>query len=256
MKSKISICIPTYEMRGLGVLYLKHNFEIFRKQTFRDFEVIISDHSKDDSIRNLCEEYSTHLQILYIRNETNHGNSSANINNAMRHAQGHIIKILFQDDFLYDEKSLEDIDKNFNTEKYGWFLTGCEHTKNGIEFIRPFFPRYFNGIHRGKNTISSPSVLSIKNEKIIFFDENLIWLMDVDYYKRCYNAFGKPQIINTIGIVNRLSPNQLSNTLSIQRKESEYLYIIKKHEKKIWYQFFRITRFFRYLKYIWKKKQK
>ena len=39
----ISIAIPTYEMHGHGVEYLRHQFNIFSKQTFQDFEVVISD---------------------------------------------------------------------------------------------------------------------------------------------------------------------------------------------------------------------
>ena len=80
----------------------------------------------------------------------------------------------------------------------------------------------------GKNTISSPSVLTIKNEKPLLFDEKLIWLMDVDYYKRCYNKFGNPKIINNINVVNRIGLHQVSNSivnLSIKIKETIYMLI-------------------------------
>ena len=45
--SEISVCIPTYEFRGEGVRYLTEIFDGLRKQTFQDFEIVISDHSKD-----------------------------------------------------------------------------------------------------------------------------------------------------------------------------------------------------------------
>ena len=51
----ISICIPTYEMHGKAKELLKRNFEILLKQTYKKFEVIISDNSEDGVVKNLCE---------------------------------------------------------------------------------------------------------------------------------------------------------------------------------------------------------
>lgn len=229
---KISICIPTYEMNGLGIKFLKNNLDIFTKQKFQDFDVVVSDHSQNNEIEKLCLEYKNILDIHYYKNNENLGNSSANINNAIKKASGKIIKILFQDDFLYNENSLKDISENFDIEKDFWLITACEHTKDGISFIRPFYPTYNHNIHLGKNTISSPSVLSIKNNDPLLFDENLKWLMDCDYYKRCYNNFGKPKILNTISVVNRMGGHQISNTLANQDlRFYEYKYILKKYER-------------------------
>ena len=228
----LSICIPTYEMSGKGNVFLEHSFKILLNQTFKDFEVVISDHSKTDVIKNLCHKYENKLDIHYIRNLNNIGNSSTNTNNAIRNAKGKLIKILFQDDFLYDEKSLENIVKSFNLKKDHWLITACEHSKDGINFYKPFYPRYHNKIHLGKNTISSPSVLTIKNENPLLFDENLIWLMDCDYYKRCYEKFGKPKILKKINVVNRTGEHQISNTLVNKNlKNKEYDYILKKYNE-------------------------
>ncbi len=100
-------------------------------------------------------------------------------------------------------------------------------------FFTPFYPTYNDQIHLGKNTISSPSVLTIKNNNPLLFDENLIWSMDCDYYKRCHDAYGDPHILNTINVVNRVGPHQISNTaLDLKRKEEEYAYILKKYQVK------------------------
>ena len=60
----ISICIPTYEMKGKGVEYLEYSFNILYSQTYTDFEIIISDHSLSNEIKDLCEQWS---QILNIK---------------------------------------------------------------------------------------------------------------------------------------------------------------------------------------------
>lgn len=225
----ISICIPTYEMGGQGHMFLKKSFEILTNQTFKDFNVIVSDHSKDNFIEGLCVQYENKLNIKYYKNTEKRGSSSANINNAIKNADGKLIKILFQDDFLFNERSLEEIVKNFDTEKDNWLVTACTHSKDGVNFFNPIYPIYNNLIHLGKNTISSPSVLTIKNENPLFFDENLLWLMDVDYYKRCYNKFGNPKIINEINVVNGIGLYQVSSSMvNTLVKIKELIYIVKK----------------------------
>ena len=40
---EISVCIPTYEFKGKGVKYLDDIFDGLRKQTFQDFDIVVSD---------------------------------------------------------------------------------------------------------------------------------------------------------------------------------------------------------------------
>ncbi len=209
----ISICIPTYEMGGKGHIFLKQSLDILTGQSFKDFNVIISDHSKDNLVEGVCSEYGKKLRINYYKNNEKYGCSSANVNNAISKADGRLIKILFQDDLLFNADSLKQIADNFDVNNDKWLLTGCIHSEDGINFFKPFFPKYNSLIHLGNNTISSPSVLTIKNDRPLFFDEKLIWLMDCDYYKRCFNEFGEPKILEEINVVNRIGPHQISNTL-------------------------------------------
>lgn len=229
----ISVCIPVYDMHGVGHIFLKHSLDILRTQTFTDFDVVISDYSQTDLIKNLCDEYQKLLPVKYHKNLDPTGGMSANTNNAIKNATGKLIKIIFQDDFLYDEKSLAVIAQNFDLAKDHWLVTACEHSKDGKTFFRPFYPTYNDQIHLGKNTISSPSVLTIKNESpLLLFDTKLKWLMDCDYYKRCFEKFGSPKIINTITVVNRIGDHQVSNTEATPTlRQKEYKYVLKKfHE--------------------------
>ena len=65
--------MPTYETFGRGCEFLEFQFQILMKQTFKDFEVVISDHSKNEEIKNLCERYSDKLKVVYIHNPLNRG---------------------------------------------------------------------------------------------------------------------------------------------------------------------------------------
>jgi glycosyltransferase involved in cell wall biosynthesis len=226
-KPLISIAIPTYEMHNKGGEYLNFALNGIFHQTYKDIEVVVSDHSINDDIKNVCIVWSKEgLNIRYIRNENDRGSSSANINNAISHSTGKYIKILFQDDFLYCADAIENTINALEKEPdKKWLISACEHSSDGIHTYRPFYPKYHNDIHLGINTISSPSVLTIRNENVVHFDNKLIWLMDVEYYKRLYIASGEPIILNNITVVNRTWENQLSSNITEELKNEEMKYV-------------------------------
>ena len=226
MEPLVSICIPVYEMRGKGVEYLKHSLNILINQTYKNFEVIISDNSQNDEIEQVCNNFKDKLNIHHHYNCREPKGMSSNINNALLKANGEIIKILFQDDFLVDNNSLEDQLIHFVGNHNHWLITACCHSKDDLQFYNTFYPKYHDNIHYGENTISSPSVLMIKNEDVELFDESLFWLMDVEYYKRLYDKFGFPSICNYITVVNREHDRRVSNneaTDEIKQKELNYI---------------------------------
>lgn len=223
----LSVAIPTYEAKGFGVIYLEKNFKILQDQTFKDFEIIISDNSKTDAILDLTKMYADKLDIKYFKNDRI--GMSKNTNFAIQKSNGKYIKILYQDDFLYSRHSLSDIAKETSND-FDWLVTACEHSNDGETFYRSFYPKYHHDIHLGNNTISSPSVLTIKNrEDKLFFDENITWLMDVDYYKMCYKKYGNPCILNTINVVNRTAASQTSSSISQEQIQAETRYTYLKH---------------------------
>jgi glycosyltransferase involved in cell wall biosynthesis len=229
-KPLISIAIPTYEMHNKGGEYLNFALNGIFHQTYKDIEVVVSDHSINDDIKNVCIVWSKEgLNIRYIRNENDRGSSSANINNAISYSTGKYIKILFQDDFLYCadaiEKTINALEKEPDKK---WLISACDHSNDGVITYRPFYPKYHDNIHLGNNTISSPSVLAIRNENVLYFDTKLIWLMDVEYYKRLHNAFGSPIILDSITVVNRTWESQISNLVEDNLKKQELEYVLEK----------------------------
>lgn len=214
-------------MHGEGVPLLTRSFDMLLKQTFKDFEIVITDNSENDFIKNICEnEKYKSLNINYSKNV--HKGMAQNTNEAMKLAKGKLIKILFQDDYLVNENSLQEIAGNFNGY---WMVTGCEHDAGDGICKNPHFPVYKNKIARGQNTIGSPSVLTIKNENLIFFDERLTWVLDCDYYKRLYDLYGKPTILKKINVIIGKGKHQTTNHLTNQVKKEEQRYITKKYRK-------------------------
>ena len=219
-----SIAIPTYGYEGKGVEFLTHNLDILVNQKFTDFEVIISDHSIDDTIKNIIDIYQNNnaLKIHYYRCEIGRGFISPNLNNAMRYCKGKWIKVLFQDDFLFDENSLfnqyEILDANENIK---WLITTFYHSNDGINFYNLYYPKLSDNIWNGTNTLGNPSNLTILNKDLIFFDEELNWLVDCEYYYRLFLKHGRPTIINEITVVNRTHGKGLSDTIQQNIKDNE-----------------------------------
>jgi hypothetical protein len=226
----VSIAIPCYEMNGRGVEFLNFSFEKIYEQTYKEIQVVISDHSIDEGIKDLCDQWKEKLNIKYVKNDKNRGSSSSNINNAIDHSDGEIIKILFQDDYLYGENSIDDIVINFNEDTL-WLITACNHTKDTIKFENVHYPYFHDNIHLGFNTISSPSVLTINKSVTERFSEDLIWLMDCDMYKKLHIRYGLPTIVNNINVVNRLWGNRLSDTIPNSVKNNEYKIMKDKYKQ-------------------------
>ena len=209
---KMSIAVPTWESYGKGNEFLDDLFRTLEIQTFQDFEVVVSDHSKDDKLVDVIDEFQHKFNILYVKNKNDRGNDPANTNNAINHCSGEIIKVMFQDDFFYDVKALQKIYDAFNYDHH-WLVCGSNHTKNdGKSFYRNLYPRWNKKLIEGVNTISSPSVLAVKKRVFdqIKFDEKLVMLMDCEIYCHIKRIFGDPIYLNDILISNRVHSEQTS----------------------------------------------
>tara|TARA_B100000073_G_C23674755_1_gene550100 strand:- start:617 stop:1327 length:711 start_codon:yes stop_codon:yes gene_type:complete len=229
---KISIAIPTWGCHGRGSEFINDLLRTIQIQSYKDFEVCISDHSQDDEVLKEVKQFQDKFKIVYSKNEDDRGNGPANTNKAIEMCSGDIIKVMFQDDFFYDTESLEKIHSEFEQSDSMWLVNGCNHTKDdGYNFFWEMFPRWNDKILEGKNTISSPSVLSIKRECFdkVKFDKNLVMMMDCDYYYNLRENFGDPIILDDVLITNRIHQNQISSTYDNNNLELECDYCIAKH---------------------------
>ena len=230
---KISIAVPTWECHGRGGEFLDDLFRTIEIQTFKDFEVCISDHSMNDDVLNVVNEYTDKFEIVFRRNSENRGNGPANTNASIDLCSGEIIKIMFQDDFFYDDESLEKIVAEFENSDKAWLVNGCNHTKDdGHSFYWDFYPQWNDKILHGVNTISSPSVLSIKKEVFekVKFDTSLVMMMDCDYYYNAREQFGDPIYYHDVLVSNRVHENQISMRYD-KNLQDEVDYCLEKYQR-------------------------
>jgi hypothetical protein len=73
--------------------------------------------------------------------------------------------------------------------------------------------------------------LTLKNNDLIFFDENLNWLMDCDFYQRMFLKYGEPSVLNEITVVNRTWGARLTDTIPQSLKDKEFKMLQLKYDK-------------------------
>jgi glycosyltransferase involved in cell wall biosynthesis len=218
---KLSIAIPTHEMPNLE-FFLPRALDSLWNQTFQDFEIVVSDNSDDNRIEKVCDYYKT--GIKYAKNAQK--GMAPNTNEAMKCCEGELIKVLYMDDYMAHDSALEKIVNKFRGH---WLVSGCEHDDGDGVTIREHRPKYSEDIAAGNNTIGSPSVLTVKNEGILYFDESMTWLLDCDLYKRYFDTYGPPTILNDINVIIGLGKHQMTNLMGDEIKLKEHEYIKNKH---------------------------
>lgn len=225
------MAIATYEMNGYGTFFLERCLESIKSQNYSNIEIVVSDHSKDDSLEKLCENYNN---IKYIKNTENYGSSSQNFNNAIKNSTGDIIKILCQDDVLYDEYSINDIVELVNENKdFKWLVTSYYHTKDYKNVFNLHTPKINEFNSPVKNKIGTHSCLTISKTVDILFDDNLIWFMDCEYYYRLKNKYGKPLLLKKPNMIQTLWSGQVTNTLATEKVKNQELNYIKSKNKNV-----------------------
>lgn len=236
----VSICIPTYNKQGSqhdecynNTTMLVKLFVSISEQTYKNFEVIISDHSLDNSIKEVCDKFEQELHIKYFKFEKKYGSCEANMNNAISKATGEYIKPMFQDDYFFDSQALEKMVAALENSTHHWVVVGCAHiNENNYDEVFNYHPPVFKdemSMLGGENLIGSPIVIMYRNNKE-FYDEFLIWLMDVEFYYRLITKYGLPVFLNDILLISRLRSDGITNTqISKELVKDEIKYCFDKH---------------------------
>ena len=229
----ISICIPAYKRAE----YLRRLLESIVIQSYKDFEVIITDDSSDDSVSSLIQNYAGYFKIIYQKNSKPLG-SPENWNESVRLASGKWIKIMHDDDWFTDANSIQ-------------CFAGATISNPGSSFIFSAFNEMnldtkqkksfaITAIQRKllkssplnlfkKNYIGHPSTTLILKSKDLYFDKCLRWVVDFEFYIRYLSKsnnhfanISKPLI--NIGINEFQITKEAFRNPEIEISEAIYLY--------------------------------
>ena len=179
----VSICIPTYKQTK----YLKLCLDSILAQSFKDYEVIISDDTSDDSVKDFVSTYKIQ-NLSYFKNVPAIG-TPGNWNAAIAKAKSKYIKVMHHDDYFLKPDSLQKFvaAAEKNNSNFVFCNTEVWHTSDNSRRISGPNSIQLERIKKDpsflffRNKIGAPSAtLFLRNGSV--FDENLKWLVDVDFY--------------------------------------------------------------------------
>jgi glycosyltransferase involved in cell wall biosynthesis len=184
---KVSVCIPAYK----HVEYLEKLLDSILIQSFKEFEVVITDDSNDSSVKDLIEKYQQKFVITYQKNPAPLG-TPENWNEAMRKAKGDWIKLMHDDDWFADENSLRFFyEATLQNPECSFFFSAYRNvSKNSEKNI------FLNSSGRlllklsplnlfKKQYIGNPSCTLVKRDLDMWYDKDFKWVVDFEYYIRC-----------------------------------------------------------------------
>lgn len=147
-----------------GENYLRESLESLLAQTFKDFELIISDNASTDTTPQICEAYAAKdSRIRYYRNEKNLG-GAVNMNLTITMARGQYFKLAAHDDncapgFL--ARCVEVLDASPDVivaypdtvliDDHGELLTEPKPDDNDANYVR-----LMNSVHYVATDVTSP----------------------------------------------------------------------------------------------------
>ena len=233
--SKVSICVPTYQNRE----ELKRLIDSAREQTFQDFEFIITDDSKDNKIEDYIGELqeqkdSVASKIRYFHNEKPLGHIY-NWNEALSHAKGEFIKIMFSDDwFTYSDSLKKMVTALENSHEAGLVFCGSMQVSKSKSYSRKPENGYVEKLQKDyrylfiSNQIGAPSDTLYRRELNVKFDEKSNWASDVFLYMEILKKnpnfvfLGEPLI--SIGIHDNQYTEIFSENDSRIFKDYQYMF--------------------------------
>ncbi len=208
-----SIIAPVYKMKNnLGEKFLVEYLSHLTLQTYKNFEVIVSDQSPDNNYEQICHSFLNALDIRYVKNNSGVANAANNVNHAIRHATGEIVKLLYVDDFFVDFQALEKIKNAFDNNPLNhWLISGfIQSDQERKQYYNSRMPNYHmtnlladtNMVPWERsvptNVTGNPSNYAVRRRLALEMDESLLWIVDGEYFYRSYYHYGDPIMIKEI----------------------------------------------------------
>ncbi len=220
-QNTLSVVIPLHDPNSEFENYLVELFESIRIQSQRPDEVIIGGSHEPDYLENIFKSNSDLAVLSFYLNTTR--STSSNLNYLVKKSNSTLTKILFQDDFFIEKESISRIKDFFSESKSVWMATGSKNFDDLTKkFIKKVVPRISRKLSDGINTIGSPSVITLRTKHFVNFNEDLIWMLDCDWYLRMEHRHGPMGVLKDFQIANRLHEKQATHdAIRYQEVESK-----------------------------------
>ena len=229
---KVSICVPTYN----NVKEVERLISSILKQTYEDYEIVITDDSDNNDIESLVRKFSDE-RISYVYNVSKLGHIF-NWNAAIDMAKGDYIKIMFSDDWFTYTDSLSEFVEMLDTHpeadlafSNSMQVSETESYKRKVsDFFIPRLKEDWRNIFLG-DEIGAPSD-TIYRRNGIKFDEKSSWASDVELYLQL--LYKNPNFAWTDRPLVSIGLHEQQYTHTFVEKDerifNDYLFMYQKHQ--------------------------
>jgi glycosyltransferase involved in cell wall biosynthesis len=187
-KFEISICIPAYK----NIVFLERLLDSISIQTFKNYEVIITDDSPDDIVEMFLTGYRKINNLNHFKNPVPLG-TPENWNEGIRRASGRWVKLMHDDDWFSTKNALQ-IFVNATKKNpecqffFSAFQNVFEETGERRIVRCNFFDRlilFLNPLHLFKRVyVGNPSCTFIRRDVGELYDKRFKFVVDFEYYIR------------------------------------------------------------------------
>ena len=184
----VSICVPTY----VQTKYLKRNLDSVLRQDYQDYEVIVTDDTPGDEVRDFLEQYKFGDRLHYHKNQIRLG-SPRNWDRSIELAKGKYIKILHHDDWFYEDNSLSrfvNLISSSDDIDFAFSGTNIVSEENRPERVHSISNQQFEELKAMPellffgNIVGAPSATIFSRRSALKFDARFKWLVDLEFYMR------------------------------------------------------------------------
>lgn len=231
---QVSIVVPTASLGDKSLAMLEKCMQSILMQDYEHINVVITDHSIDDEIKDYLDVHWNHqLKILYLKFEEKRGFGVANTNHGINHVpDDHFVAIMCQDNYYFTNNAISTMVSTIQITGTHWCAVGCNHVDDDYKDLNHnHSPRWIPGLSMalGMNRIGGPSVVMVK-QCDMRQDEELTYLNDCEWYYRLGMKYGPPALIPTMMVTISMRESAVSSTMDIpQVKWNEQQYVEKKH---------------------------
>ncbi len=182
----ISICIPAFQR----VTYLQRLLASLAQQSYSNYEVIITDDSPDNSVKELVQQFAASLPINYSKNDPAAG-TPGNWNIAMQKAKGDWIKLMHDDDWFALPSSLQKFATAAGGSTCDFIFSASNNVYSSGKEVNEFLTGWRKDMLEENtlnlfflNVIGHPSTVMHRKDDGILYDSQYKWVVDIDFYIR------------------------------------------------------------------------
>lgn len=219
MENLVSIIMPLYN----GEKFIKITLESVLKQTYKNWELLITNDGSKDNSPKIVEEYAKKDERIKLFNQINKGSAAAR-NNSLREAKGKYIVFLDSDD-IWENNFLEEQIKFLEEKNASLVFSSYKRiNEDGKEILDPFIVPEKIGYKDLLKTCSLTCLTSIYDREkigIVYFNEKLKSLRD-DYVmwltilKKIDFAYGNKEILASYRIFSNSTTGKKFKVLKPQ----------------------------------------